>query len=269
MKTVLQVGKQRIQEHELYDLLAQYQYLPRLARELIIDQAIADIQCTPEEKVAVKEQFFQQLQITSQEQLNTWLIQSGMTIEQFEPYILRDLKLEKFKQAEWDHLLESHFLECKNQLDKIVYSLIRTKEPGIAQELYFRIQENESDFADLARRYSEGGEAETGGLIGPVELNVPHPQIVQILTTGMAGKISPPTQIGEWWIILRLEKYISTQLDDNIRQRLRNDLFQKWLMNQLQNNVTYSPSEELQSTQDTVKSENPEYSLKSLSKIEK
>jgi parvulin-like peptidyl-prolyl isomerase len=86
----------------------------------------------------------------------------------------------------------------------------------------------------------------------------------------MAGKISPPTQIGEWWIILRLEKYISTQLDDNIRQRLRNDLFQKWLMNQLQNNVTYSPSQEVQSsTQDTEKSENPEYSLKSLSKIEK
>ena len=78
----------------------------------------------------------------------------------------------------------------------------------------------------------------------------------------MAGKISPPTQIGEWWIILRLEKYISTQLDDNIRQRLRNDLFQKWLMNQLQNNVTYSPSQEVQSTQDTEKSENPEYSLK-------
>jgi parvulin-like peptidyl-prolyl isomerase len=265
MKTVLQVGKQSIQEDELYNLLAQYQYLPRLARELIIDQAIADIECTPEEKVAVREQFCQQLQITNQEQLNTWLTQSGMTIEQFEPYILRDLKLEKFKQAEWDHLLESHFLECKNQLDKIVYSLIRTKEPGIAQELYFRIQENEGDFADLARQYSEGGEAETGGLIGPVELNVPHPQIVQILTTGMVGKISPPTQIGEWWILLRLEKYLSTQLDDNIRQRLRNDLFQKWLMNQLQNNVTYlSPgTEESQlSTEDGEKTENPEYSLK-------
>jgi parvulin-like peptidyl-prolyl isomerase len=265
MKTVLQVGKQSIREDELYNLLAQYQYLPRLARELIIDQAIADIQCTPEEKVAVREQFCQQLQITNQEQLNTWLTQSGMTIEQFEPYILRDLKLEKFKQAEWDHLLESHFLECKNQLDKIVYSLIRTKEPGIAQELYFRIQENEGDFADLARQYSEGGEAETGGLIGPVELNVPHPQIVQILTTGMVGKISPPTQIGEWWILLRLEKYLSTQLDDNIRQRLRNDLFQKWLMNQLQNNVTYlSPgTEESQlSTEDGEKTENPEYSLK-------
>jgi parvulin-like peptidyl-prolyl isomerase len=241
MKTVLQVGKQSIQEDELYNLLAQYQYLPRLARELLIDQAIADIECTPEEKAAVKEQFFQQAQITNQEQFTSWLTQSGMTVEQFEQYILRDLKLEKFKQAEWNHHLESHFLECKNQLDRIVYSLIRTREPGIAQEIYFRIQEGESSFVDLARKYSEGGEAETGGLIGPVELNVPHPQIVQILTTGTAGKVCPPTQIGEWWVIVRLEKYLSTQLDDDIRQRLRNDLFQKWLMNQLQHNVNFFP----------------------------
>ncbi len=241
MKTVLKVGKQTIQEDELYILLAQYQFLPRLAREIIIDQAIAEIECTPEEQTSVKEQFFQQTQITNPEQLAAWLTQAGMTEEQFNKFIIRDLKLEKFKHTEWDHRLESHFLECKNQLDRIVYSLIRTREPGIAQEIYFRIQEEESSFADLARKYSEGGEAETGGLIGPVELNVPHPQIVQILTTGTAGKICPPTQIGEWWIILRLEKYLSTQLDENVRQRLLNDLFQKWLMNQLQKTVDFFP----------------------------
>jgi parvulin-like peptidyl-prolyl isomerase len=85
----------------------------------------------------------------------------------------------------------------------------------------------------------EGGEAQTGGLIGPVELNVPHPRIVQLLTTLPAGQLSPPTMIGEWWIILRLEKYLASQLDDTLRQRLRNDLFQKWLNNQLQQRVSY------------------------------
>jgi hypothetical protein len=45
--------------------------------------------------------------------------------------------------------------------------------------------------------------------------------------------------IGEWWIILRLEKYLASQLDDTLRQRLRNDLFQKWLNNQLQQRVSY------------------------------
>ena len=74
-----------------------------------------------------------------------------------------------------------------------------------------------------------------------------------------------PIELISLGILLRLEKYLSTQLDDNIRQRLRNDLFQKWLMNQLQNNVTYlSPAtEESQlSTEDGEKTENSEYSLK-------
>jgi parvulin-like peptidyl-prolyl isomerase len=162
-----------------------------------------------------------------------------MTQEQLNKFVTREIKLEKFKQNKWTHQLESYFLECKGQLDRVVYSLIRTKEAGIAQELYFRIQEGESQLADLAREFSEGGEAQTGGLIGPVELNVPHPRIVQLLTTLPAGQLSPPTMIGEWWIILRLEKYLASQLDDTLRQRLRNDLFQKWLNNQLQQRVSY------------------------------
>lgn len=226
MQGVLKIGERVIQDTEFYPLLAQYQLLPRLAREMIVDEAIADIDCTSEEQEQALAHFYQQYQITNEEQLQAWLTQAGMTQEQLNQFVTREIKLEKFKQNKWTHQLESYFLECKGQLDRVVYSLIRTKEAGIAQELYFRIQEGESQFADLAREFSEGGEAQTGGLIGPVELNVPHPRIVQLLTTLPAGQLSPPTMIGEWWIILRLEKYLASQLDDTLRQRLRNDLFQ-------------------------------------------
>jgi parvulin-like peptidyl-prolyl isomerase len=239
MQGVLKIGERVIQDNEFYPLLAQYQLLPRLAREMIVDEAIADIDCTPEEQEQSLAHFYQQYQITNEEQLQAWLTQAGMTQEQLNKFVTREIKLEKFKQNKWTHQLESYFLECKGQLDRVVYSLIRTKEAGIAQELYFRIQEGESQLADLAREFSEGGEAQTGGLIGPVELNVPHPRIVQLLTTLPAGQLSPPTMIGEWWIILRLEKYLASQLDDTLRQRLRNDLFQKWLNNQLQQRVSY------------------------------
>ncbi len=241
MPVVLQVGDQLVAEDELYPLLAQYQLLPRLAREIVVDQAIAAINCTPEEQKQAMELFVQQMQITSEEQLHGWLKQSGMTLAQLEAYVLREIKLEKYKQKTWDDQVEGHFLASKDQLDRVIYSLIRTKEAGIAQELYFRIQEGEGDFAELSRQFSEGGEAQTGGLIGPVELNTPHPQIVQVLKTNPVGQISPPLQIGEWWVIIRLEKYIASQLDDNLRQRLRNDLFQKWLMSQIQENVKFFP----------------------------
>ena len=246
MSVVLTLGDRQIQTSELLQLLAQYQLLPRLARELMVDQVIADIELSVEEKEQALAGIYQRMQIGSPEQQVQMAQQMGMTSQQLEDYLLRDIKLEHFKRNTWDNELEGRFLTHKDQLDKVVYSLIRTRDPGIAQELFFRIQEGEAGFTDLAREYSEGGEAQTGGLIGPVELNTPHPKIKELLKSNAAGKLIPPTQVGEWWIILRLEKYIASVLDEPLRQRLRNDLFQQWLSNQLQSQVSFTspqPSE--------------------------
>jgi parvulin-like peptidyl-prolyl isomerase len=242
MSVVLAVGDRQVSLEELYPLLAQYQLLPRLARELLIDQAIAGIELTPEEEEQAVKFAYQQNQIHDEEQRQAMLQQAGMSPEQFDAFVLRTAKLERYKRQTWDEHLEGHFLNSKDKLDRVIYSLIRTKQAGIAQELYFRIQEGEDEFSDLARQYSEGGEAETGGLIGPVELNVPHPRVMQLLKSTPVGQLCPPTQIGEWWIILRLEKYIASQLDEPLRQRLRNDLFQQWLTQQLQTCVDYYPT---------------------------
>jgi parvulin-like peptidyl-prolyl isomerase len=244
MTIVLKVGDQDFSDRDLYPLLAQYRLLPQLAKEIIIEQAIADITCTPEETTLAQQQFYQKQQLTDESQRQVWLERQGMTLEQLEKLSVRDLKLEKFKQLTWGDSLEAHFVKYKGQLDRVVYSLIRTKDSGIAQELYFRIKEGEETFSELASQYSEGSEAKTGGLLGPVELNTPHPKIAQILAASSPGQLSPPTQVGEWWIILRLEKYMSAQLDEGTRKRLMNELFQGWLLGQLQENVSFSPSQD-------------------------
>ncbi len=242
MNIVLKIGDQAISSEELYPLLAQYRLLPQLAKEIIIDQAIADITCTPEETTQAKQLFYQKQQIGDETQLKVWLNHHGMTPEQLDKLSVRDLKIEKFKHLTWGDKLDPYFVKCKGKLDRVVYSLIRTKDPGVAQELYFRIQEGENTFSELARQYSQGSEAQTGGLLGPVELNTPHPKIAQILAASRPGQLSPPTQVGDWWIILRLEKYVSAQLDESTRQRLLNELFQGWLLAQLQQNVSFAPS---------------------------
>lgn len=245
MSIVLQIGNQEISDQELYPLLAQYRLLPQLAKEIVIDQAIADITCTPEETTQARQQFYQRHQLTNEAQQQAWLAHHGMTPEQLDKLSVRDLKIEKFKQLTWADQLDPYFVKCKGKLDRVVYSLIRTKDAGIAQELYFRIQEGENSLVELAREYSEGSEAQTGGLIGPVELNVPHPKISQILSASRPGQLSPPTKVGDWWIILRLEKYMSAQLDEMTKQRLLNELFQGWLMAQIQQTVSFAPAKEV------------------------
>jgi parvulin-like peptidyl-prolyl isomerase len=244
MGVVLQVGDHRITDEGIFPLLAKYGMLPQLAREIVIEQAIADVTCTPEEEEAARNRFLQQNQLTTEEQVQAWLSRYGMTTPQMEQLSLRELKLEKFKQATWGHKLEAYFLQCKSQLDRVVYSLIRTRDNGIAQELYFRIQEEENSFTQLAKDYSQGAEAQTGGLVGPVELNVPHPQIAKMLMSSKPGQLWPPLPIGEWTVILRLEKFLSAQLDPPTEQRLLNDLFQQWLLSQMQQQIIFNPESE-------------------------
>lgn len=233
MTQVLQVGNCIITEAEIIPLLAGYQMLPQLLREIMIDQAIAPIACTPEEKVSALEQFYQKNQLTTQTERHAWLEGYGITPEHLEALATRELRVEKFKQATWGHRLESYFLNYKSKLDKVIYSLIRTQQPEVAQELYFRIQAGEQSFAELAREYSQGSEAQTGGVVGPVELCTPHPALAKMLSISQPGQLWPPTRLGEWFVIVRLEKFIPAPLDENMRQQLLQELFEAWLSDQM------------------------------------
>ncbi|MBF2029517.1 MAG: peptidylprolyl isomerase [Oscillatoriales cyanobacterium C42_A2020_001] len=214
---------------DLLALLKHYGLLPQLLREILIDQEIAAIQLTSDETLQACQQFYQQQQLKSEADVQAWLKEKNLSRDQLEPVITRTLRLERYKQVTWGHKLEPYFLERKARLDRVIYSLIRVKEIGTAQELYFRIQEGEESFEKIAREHSLGAEAETGGLLGPVELGVPHPAIAKLLLTSQPGRLLPPTRLNEWFVILRLEKFLPAQLDEAMQQRLLNELFENWL----------------------------------------
>lgn len=235
---LLQVGDQTITAEEIIPVLAGYQMLPSLLREIILDRAVANIECSSEEAQQARAAFYGQNKISNEEELSAYLQQQGMTAEQLDHLAVRGIKIEKYKVATWGSKLESYFLQRKQQLDRVIYSLIRTKDAAVAQELYFRIQEGEQSFSDLAKEYSQGSEAETGGLIGPVEISTPHPILAQLFLRSQPGELAPPTRAGDWIVIVRLEKFIPAQLDDAMRRRLLNELFARWLQEEVQKNIS-------------------------------
>jgi parvulin-like peptidyl-prolyl isomerase len=242
MTAMLQIGNRTILTEEILPLMAGYQMLPQFLQEILIDQAISFIECTPEEAAAACQQFYIQNQITTPEDRQAWLKRYGMTQEQLDVLASRELRIEKYKQLTWGTKLESYFLSRKDKLDKVIYSLIRTQDIGIAQELYFRILEGEQTFGELARIYSQGPESQTDGLIGPVELSVPHPTLAQILTLSQPGQLSTPTRVGEWLVLVRLEKFIPAQMDESMRRRLLNECFSNWLQEQLNQLTSSAPA---------------------------
>jgi len=217
----------------LIDLLAGYQMLPQLWREILIDKAVAGIELTQEQTELAHKQFDTRCGLTERSERIAWGEARGMTRAQVETIAKREMKLELFKTATWGHCLESYFLTHKSKLDKVIYSLLRTPHQEIATELYFRIEAGEQSFAQCARSYSQGPEAQTGGLLGPMELSAPHPTIAKMLSVSQPGQLHSPIQLGEWFVILRLEKFIPAVLDDTMRQQLLNALFESWIQQEI------------------------------------
>lgn len=233
MTTVLQIGNRTLTAEEIIPLLAIYRIVPQLLCELIIDRAIAPIGCTEEETERACQEFYRHWGLTSEVDRKAWREQYNLSQRQLKELVTRRLRVEKFKETTWGSLLPSYFFQRKRQLERAVYSLIRTRDRGIATELYFRLREENQSFAELACQYSEGPEASTNGLLGPVELGTLHPILAQLLYTSPLGKIQPPVPVGEWHIIVRVEKFIPAEFDNLMRQRLLQEKFEAWFQDQV------------------------------------
>ncbi|MEL6461489.1 MAG: peptidylprolyl isomerase [Cyanobacteria bacterium J06621_15] len=240
MSALLQIGDRAINVDEILPLLKQYGMLPQLLREIVIDDATASIKLSEEEFTEAYKQFYQQQQLGDEQQLQGWLKSRGLERKQLDYLVTRTLRLEKFKQDTWGSKVEPYFLQRKEKLDKVIYSLIRVNDIAVAQELYFRVQEDEQPFAELAREYSKGPEAQTGGLIGPVELGVPHPVLAKMLLKSQPGQALPPTRLGDWILIVRLEQFIPAQLDTATHKRLLNEQFETWLQGEISSAIQNS-----------------------------
>ena len=248
MSAVLQIGQERLDATELVAKLRKYRLLPQFVQEFIIDSAVANIDCDPQQAVEV---FCGKRGVFSKEQRQAWCQQQNCSPEEMVAAAIRERQIELYQEETWGVQIESYFLQRKSQLDRVTYSLIRTKNASLAQELYFRLNDDGASFEELARQYSEGQEAKTGGIVGPVELNVPHPILSRMLTVSKPKQLWSPTQIGEWLVIARLEQFEPAQFDEGMRQRLLGEKFQAWLKQAVQTATvsTITPQPQAQTDQ--------------------
>jgi parvulin-like peptidyl-prolyl isomerase len=222
-----------IEAIDLLPLLVNYRLMPQLLSENILDQAIEGIECDPTETAQACAAFYQQKGLASEAAREAWRSHYGFTGQQVEAMATRHLRLEKFVESSWGSKLKSYFLEQKHKLDQVIYSLVRVDDRNVANELYFRIVEGEQSFAQLARLYSQGEEAETDGRLGPFAFGTLHPELARLLYLAPIGLVQPPVMLGQWASITRVEQRIPAQLDDTMRRYLLQEQFDRWLREQL------------------------------------
>ena len=147
------------------------------------------------------------------------------------------MQLQAVAEKHFSEKAESRFLAQKAQLDRMVYSLLRVESLSMAQELFFKILSKESNFADLARRFSQGEERSTNGIIGPVPANQCHPRLAEKLRSAKPGQLLEPFRIDRWWLITRLERFCPASFDQRMASQMALELLQEWLKEETQRSL--------------------------------
>ncbi len=175
-----------------------------------------------------------QNELTDQKVFQDWLVRNGTTYELFHNQITGSFKLEKLKAQIAEARLQEHFIERKLMLDRIVLSRIVVESKEVAEELRSQIAEGGS-FEQLAREYSKADERVANGMMGPVSRGTLPDALRAELDSTNPGELVGPIQIENYWAIFRLEQFLPATLEDNqLKQAIQNELFERWLAEKIQ-----------------------------------
>ena len=216
-------------DKEVINLLKKSNFLRPLIKHFLINNLISDINLTKKEVNDEISNFYDKNSINDNNNLNKYLKFYGITEEDLRHQILLPLKILKFAKNMFQNKVDAHFLKRKESLDKYTYNILRLDNPDLASELYFQLQEKESDFANLSLEHSIDSNIFPNGVAGPTSLIGTHPKIVEILKTLTPGVLTEPFKVERWWLIISLIERNQATLDFQNSKLMLLELFDKYI----------------------------------------
>lgn len=137
------------------------------------------------------------------------------------------IRLQKWMEEYYREQVEQYFLERRDDLEQVVYGMIRLRQQGAAEELYLRLLDDQADFGELARVHSLGEERFTRGLVGPMRISQPHPTIRAVLQKLAVGDLHPPFSVENWILLVRMEHRQPASLNESTLLQLSQELLQR------------------------------------------
>ena len=210
-------------------LLRRYNLFKPLVEQMITSEAIAGVSVPEDALETAKLELLDQRGFETMDEWSEMLTDLGRTDAEVIDRLERVIRRQEYMRDRFAPKAEARFLERKNELDQVVYSLLRLADSFLARELYLQIESEESNFADLAKRYAEGPERNTNGIVGPVSLTQAHPLLVEKLRVAQPGVLLEPFRVADWWLVVRLERYSPATFTPEVSDRMCREMFDAWI----------------------------------------
>ena len=209
---------------EIVALVRRMELLPRLVRRQQEELIVQCVSFAPEWLEEKRQDFL------GDKSLVELLDSRGWSNSDFDLHIQRPEALRRFAKQRFSPGLEDSFLASRGGRDEVIYSLLRVCDAGLARELWIRLEEGETTFAEAAHQHGVGEEAQRKGVIGPIPIGSLQPEVLQeILRSLRPGELSAPRQLGEWHVLMRLEQLKPARFDEAMREQMLQEALNTFL----------------------------------------
>jgi len=212
-------------------------FVGEILRQYVLDRELETRQDLEVNSALVEQavvDFRLQNKLTEPQAFQDWLARNGSNYETFHSQITGTFKLEKLKAQIAEARLQEYFIERKLMLDRVVLSRIVVESKELAEELQTQIKEGAS-FEQLAQEYSKADERVANGMMGPVSRGTLPDTLRAAIDSVHPGELINPVQIENYWAIFRVEQFLPATLEDNqLKQAMQNELFERWIAEKIQ-----------------------------------
>ena len=211
-------------------------------KSVLIAKMIKEVEISDDLKTKAFHNFMISNKIKNENDLKNFLKLAHITQVELENDVIKQAKIIEFAKKKYSNKANTRFISRRKDLEMVVYSLIRIKSQDLAKELYFQIESNEESLEDLAKKYSEGNEKYSRGIIGPVPITQGHPSLAEKLRVMQQGELTEPFLLDNWWCIIRLEKLINPSFNETIKSQMCKEIFDEEINNLVDSFIQKSSS---------------------------
>ena len=205
-----------------------------LIEEFLVRRSVeAGLAVAPLELQAAADAFRRRHGLTSAAQTQAWLAREGLSVQDFEAALERDLLIDRLQ----DHLcrdrIAGHFEAHRTRYDRLRLRQITAGDDGAARELLSQLRDEGADFAELGRLHSRHEPSRAaGGDLGVVFRCQLPPAAADAVAAAQPGEVVGPIATPAGVLLLRVESVAPAQLDDLTAAVIRRELFDAWLREQ-------------------------------------
>ena len=205
--------------------LKSYRLWPVVLREALLDKAISEIPCTPEELAASWETWCRRNEVDPAKP-----VFEGLSIAEMQNACLREKRIEKFREQAFERMLPEYFRSRKADLDRVTLELVQFQSISVAEEVLFRCREGEQELEEAARELAHQDGSDTHiKRIGPIPMRRLSAGLTALVAGAKQGALLGPKKIGHFHVLVKVLEIHEASLDPHVRTQLLDELLNLWV----------------------------------------